>query len=73
MKRGMRNAESIKVIEIQEQTIEDLVTGLTIEFKAREDGETRVCISGATLPFGNREFHFDKDGQYVGAGTWLNG
>ena len=61
------------VTKIKEQVIEDLATGLTIEFKAREDGEFRLHLSGSILPLGNREIHFDKDGDYVGAGTWLNG
>ena len=60
-----------KVFSIKEQVIKDLAIGLTIEFKAREDGEFRLCLSGSILPLGNREIHFDRDGQYVGAGTWL--
>lgn len=60
-----------RVFSIKEQVIEDLATGLTIEFKAREDGEFRLCLSGSILPLGNREIHFDRDGGYVGAGTWL--
>ncbi len=56
---------------IKEQVIEDLTSGLTIEFVAREDGEARMVIRSSTLPFGNREIHFDKDGIYAGAGTWL--
>lgn len=60
-----------KVINIKEQVVEDSATGLTIEFKAREDGEFRLCLNGSILPLGNREIQFDKDGRYVGAGTWL--
>ena len=58
-------------IVIQEQVIKDLATGLTIEIKARQDGESRLCLYGDSLPFSNREFHFDKCGRYVGTGTWL--
>ena len=60
-----------KVFSIKEQVVEDSATGLTIEFKAREDGKFRLCLSGSILPLGNREIQFDKDGQHVGAGTWL--
>jgi len=60
-----------KVFSIREQTIKDLATGLTIEFKAREDGEFRLCLSGSILPLDNREIHFNRDGDYAGAGTWL--
>lgn len=60
-----------KMVKIKEQTIEDLASGLEIEFKTREDGEFRLILKGSTLPFGNREIHFDKDGQYIGAGVWL--
>lgn len=64
-------ANKRKVFSIKEQVVEDLATGLTIEFKAREDGEFRLCLCGEILPLGNREIHFDKDGDYVGAGTQL--
>ncbi len=40
-------ADKQKVTNIKEQVIEDLSTGLTIEFKAREDGEFRLCLSGS--------------------------
>jgi hypothetical protein len=60
-----------RVVNIREQVIEDTASGLTIEFKQREDGEARMVLRSSTLPFGNREIQFDKDGQYVGAGTWL--
>ena len=46
-----------KIINIKEQVIEDLVSRLTIEFKAREDGEARMVLSNSILPFGNREMH----------------
>ena len=60
-----------KIVKIKEQVIEDLASGLTIEFKAREDGEARMVLRGSKLPFNNREIHFDKEGEYAGAGTWL--
>ncbi|OGN97457.1 MAG: hypothetical protein A2Z77_05360 [Chloroflexi bacterium RBG_13_51_36] len=62
-----------KVFTIKQQVVKDLATGLTIEFKAREDGEFRLYLSGSILPLGNREIHFGKEGDYVGAGTWLKG
>ena len=60
-----------KMVNIKEQVIEDLASGLTIEFKVREEGEYRLYLRGSILPFGNREIQFDKGGQYAGAGTWL--
>jgi hypothetical protein len=60
-----------KTVHIKEQVIDDPASGLTIEFKARDDGETRIYLRGSELPFGKREIHFDKDGNYAGAGTWL--
>ena len=60
-----------RVVSIKEQIIEDIVTSLTLEFKSREDGETRLYLRGDILPFGNREFHFNQDGCYVGTGKWL--
>ena len=62
---------SKKRVNIKEQVIEDLASGLTIEFYVREDGESRMRLRGSNLPFSNREIHFDKNGKYAGAGTWL--
>jgi len=53
---------------IKEQIIEDEVTGLTIQIEKAPDGESRVRIYG-DLPFGNRDFSFDADGELVGTGT----
>ena len=60
---------SQKTVNIREQVIEDFTTGLRIEFKVKDDGESQLRLSGTILPFGNRELLFDKDGEYVGAGT----
>ena len=60
-----------KLAIIKEQRIEDIASGLTIEFQARDDGEPRLFLSGSILPFGNSEIKFDKDGEYAGAGTWV--
>jgi len=68
VKKEMTKAESIKAIEIQEQTIEDLATGLKLRFEAREDGEARVHLSGSILPLGNREYHFDRAKEIRGKG-----
>jgi hypothetical protein len=53
---------------IREQIIEDLASGLTLQFEC--DGErTRLVIAGRALPFGNREIIFDKHGGEAAAGT----
>ena len=53
---------------IKEQIIEDLASGLTLQFECVE-GCTRLVIAGKTLPLGNREIVFDKEGCESGAGT----
>ena len=49
---------------IREQVIEDLPSGLTLRFEAREGG-TRLVIAGRVLPYGNREILFDAEGRLV--------
>ena len=61
----MKKDGNVKMVNIREQTVEDLATGLTLRLEASEDGEARVCLSGSILPFGNREFQFDHEGQYA--------
>ena len=56
------------ICKIREQIIDDPVSGLTLQFEARDDGTTRLLLCG-NLPFGNRDFVFDADGQEAGAGT----
>ena len=53
---------------IREQIIEDLASGLILQFE-RVEGRTRLVIAGKTLPFGNREIIFDGEGCESGAGT----
>ena len=58
---------------IREQIITDLVTGLTLQFETVDDGTARLRIYGDSLPFGNREIIFDKDGGEAGSGVALAG
>lgn len=58
-----------KTIKIKEQVIKDLVTGLTIIFKAVSNGEGRMWLRGSILPFGNRDFQFSPEGELVGTCT----
>ena len=57
---------------IQEQIIEDPVSGLTFQFEVMPKGDARLRVYG-DLPFGNREFIFDSDGREAGAGTAISG
>jgi hypothetical protein len=54
---------------IKEQIVEDLASGLVLQFECQNDGRTRLVIAGRALPFGNREFIFDREGKEAGAGT----
>ena len=62
-----------KFVQIREQTIDDAeVSGLTLVFSVAPSGdEFRLQIIGDSLLFGNRDFQFDKDGQFVGTGVAL--
>lgn len=53
---------------IKEQIVEDLASGLILQFEC-ENGKTRLVIAGRALPFGNREIIFDTDGREAAAGT----
>ena len=66
---------------IKEQIVEDLASGLILQFEC-EHGHTRLVIAGRALPFGNREIIFDSEGKEAAAGTlvgefrrpsWLKG
>ena len=55
---------------IREQIVEDLASGLILQFECLE-GRARLVIAGASLPFGNREILFDLEGRESAAGTLL--
>ena len=59
-------------LTIAEQIIEDPVSGLNFQFEARPDGIGIMRVYG-DLPFGNREFLFDTNGEEAGAGVALTG
>ncbi len=60
-------------LRIKEQLINDPVTGLTLIFRLTPSGEPRLHLSGENLPFGNRDFQFDKNGELAGTGTGTGG
>ena len=53
---------------IREQIVEDVASGLVLQFECHE-GRTRLVIAGENLPFGNREILFDHDGREAASGT----
>jgi len=60
---------------IKEQIVEDLASGLTLQFEyvPQDKGAPfRLRIFG-DLPFGNREIMFGPNGEKAGAGTALAG
>ena len=61
-----------KECHIKEQLIDDPVTGLMLIFRVTPSGEARLHLIGTSLPFGNRDFQFDKDGVLAGTGTGLS-
>jgi hypothetical protein len=66
---------------VREQIIEDMASGLILQFEC-EEGRLRLVIASRQLPVGNREILFDGDGREAAAGTlvgefrrpsWLKG
>ena len=55
---------------VREQIVEDVATGLILQFECVE-GRLRLVIAGEKLPFGNREILFDQDGRESASGTLL--
>ena len=65
-----KNARPIRILE---QIIEDPVSGLTIQFVFNpNNGTSRLRLFG-DIPYGNREFIFNAEGQEAGAGVALAG
>lgn len=60
-----------KPLNIKEQTIDDLVSGLTLVFRVTPSGEARLHLLGDNLPLGNRDFQFDGSGELAGTGVSL--
>ena len=63
--------QNAKTLQIKEQFIDDAVTGLTLMFRVTPSGEARLHLLGSILPFGNRDFQFDGNGELAGTGTGL--
>jgi hypothetical protein len=55
---------------IREQIVEDVASGLILQFECNE-GKTRLVIAGKALPFGSREILFDSEGREAAAGTMV--
>lgn len=56
-----------QLCRIREQIVEDLPSGLTLQFEALDDGGTRLIIAGKVLG-ANREILFDAEGNAVRQG-----
>ena len=59
---------------IEEQIIEDPVSGLTFQFEVMPNSKARYRLRVfGNLPLGNREILFDEQGKNAGAGIFLAG
>ena len=57
-------------LRIKEQMINDEASGLLLILSVAPSGrEYRIQLVGDYLPFGNRDFQFNQDGELVGRGT----
>ena len=71
--------DNAKDCVIKEQIVQDLGSGLTIQFERMPNGETYMRIFDThdeelgLMPFGNREIIFTNDGLEAGAGTFVSG
>ena len=52
---------NVKILNIKEQIINDMATGLMLIFKLTQSGEPRLHLIGDSLPFGNRDFQFGRN------------
>jgi hypothetical protein len=57
-----------RMCRLREQIIEDLPSGLTLQFEAC-DGGARLVIAGKVLTSGNREIVFDAEGRAIRIGA----
>jgi hypothetical protein len=53
---------------VREQIIEDMASGLTLQFEC-DGGRMRLVIAGKHFSPGHREILFDEHGREAGAGT----
>lgn len=67
--REERMATIMRNWHIPEQIVDDPASGLSFQFEKAPDGEMVLHVFGVSLPCGNRQFNFDKDGKLVGRGT----
>ena len=77
---GVRVKPNAKDCRIKEQIIEDLVTGLTLQFAHRDADPERgrketikLTIYGDILPYGNRDIIFNAEGVKCAGGTGVSG
>ena len=57
-----------RICRVREQVIEDLPSGLTLQFEACEGG-CRLLIAGRALRSGDREILFDAEGRVIAIGA----
>ena len=61
------------MFQIEEQTVVDKPSGLTLRFWVDREGFSRLAIFSRDIPFMNRELGFEKEGEGVafsGTGVW---
>jgi hypothetical protein len=58
-----------EIVKIKAQVIEDLVMGITFEFRVTPSGEGKMVIHREGEP--PRDHQFDENGEYVGSGTFF--
>jgi hypothetical protein len=68
----MTDNDSTREWKTREQIVEDPASGLVFQFEVLPDGQFAFRVFG-DVPFGNREFVFDREGDEVFAGTALTG
>lgn len=61
-----------RICQLREQIIEDKVSGLTLQIEFVEGSSAPVCLRiFGDLPYGNREFLFNSEGELGATGTAL--
>ena len=73
---GLLYSNPDKHVTLQEQTIKDAVSGLTLKIEYLGPEYNAGClltIAGRNLPFGNQTFWFTKHGEFDGLSTAVKG
>ncbi|HUU62897.1 MAG TPA: hypothetical protein VMX96_03105 [Dehalococcoidia bacterium] len=57
------------IFKVKRQVIKDPISGLTLKFSVNKEGLFNLFTIYGNFKDGNRDFYFDKSGDFAGTGT----